>query len=90
MNEERLRKKKKKVSVLFFLSTNQKLDEICNRMNRSKSGLIRLITLEWMDRMIKKGKYLEKSFHMCLITNSSFSLSFPSVSNIQYVKVTDE
>jgi len=53
MIEERLSKKKKKVSVLFSLSTNRKLDEICNRMDRSKSGLIRLITLEWIEKVIK-------------------------------------
>ena len=51
IEEQRL--KKKKVSVLFSLSTNEKLDEICNRMDRSKSGLIRLVTMEWMDRMLK-------------------------------------
>jgi predicted DNA-binding protein len=55
IEEERLRKKKKKVSVLFSTSTNERLDILCDKMSRSKSGLIRLITLEWMDRMLKKG-----------------------------------
>lgn len=55
IEEERLKKKNKKISVLVSTSVDKKLTEICDRMDRSKSGLIRLITLEWMDRMLKKG-----------------------------------
>jgi len=55
IEEERKRKKKKKVSVLFSTSTNEKLDILCDKMNRSKSNLLRLITLEFIDRMLKKG-----------------------------------
>ena len=55
IEDERRRKKKKKVSVLFSLQTNEKLEILCDKMNRSKSGLIRLVTLEFLDRMLNKG-----------------------------------
>lgn len=55
IEEQRLKKKNKKISVLVSTQMDNKLNEICDRMDRSKSGLIRLITLEWMERMLKKG-----------------------------------
>ena len=50
MIEEKLNRK---VTVLFTRTTNNRLDEICKKMDRSKSNLIRLITIEWMSKVMK-------------------------------------
>jgi hypothetical protein len=43
----------KKVTVLFTRTTNNKLNEICKKMDRPKSNLIRLVMNEWMSKVGK-------------------------------------
>jgi predicted transcriptional regulator len=43
----------KKVTVLFKRTTNNRLDEICRKMDRSKSNLIRLVVSEWVEKVNK-------------------------------------
>lgn len=50
MIEEKLNKK---VTVLFKKTTDQKLNEICRKMDRPKSNVIRLITTDWIDKILK-------------------------------------
>jgi len=47
MIEEKL---SKKVTVLFTRTQNNELNEICRRMDRSKSNLLRLIIQNWIDK----------------------------------------
>ena len=49
MIEEKL---SKKVTVLFSRTTDQKLNEVCKKMYRSKSNLLRLNPGEFMERII--------------------------------------
>jgi hypothetical protein len=53
--EEKLNRK---VTVLFSKTTDKKWNEICQRMNRPKSNLIRLITMEWIEKVMKGQKPL--------------------------------
>ncbi len=50
MIEEKL---SKKVTVLFTRTVDKKLDEICRKMDRSKSNLIRHIVQEWVEKTTK-------------------------------------
>ena len=43
----------KKVTVLFTRTTDNKLNEVCRKMDRSKSNLIRLVMMEWVGKMSK-------------------------------------
>ena len=43
----------RKITVLFSKNTDQKLNEICHKMDRSKSNLIRLVVSEWMGKIMK-------------------------------------
>ena len=42
----------KKVTVLFTRTTNNRLDEICKKMDRSKSNIIRWIVQNWVEKNI--------------------------------------
>lgn len=50
MVEEKL---SKKISVLMSKSDFIKFNQICKKIDRPVSNCIRLITLEWMNRMLK-------------------------------------
>lgn len=52
MIEEKL---SKRVTVLFSKTTDHKLNEICKRMNRPKSNLLRIITNEFIEKVMSKG-----------------------------------
>ena len=47
MIEEKL---SKKVTVLFTRKTDNKLNEICHRLDRSKSNLLRYIIQNWIEK----------------------------------------
>jgi len=42
----------KKVTVLFTRTMNNRLDEICKKMDRPKSNLIRWIIQNWVEKNI--------------------------------------
>ncbi len=42
----------KKVTVLFTRTTNNKLNEICKKMDRPKSNIIRWIIQSWIETNI--------------------------------------
>jgi hypothetical protein len=44
-----------KVSVLFPKTTDNKINEICNLYDRSKSNLIRYIVSDWVEKVVEKG-----------------------------------
>ena len=44
-----------KVSVLFPKTTDNKINEICKRIERPKSNLIRYIVSDWVEKVIEKG-----------------------------------
>jgi len=44
-----------KVSVLFPKTTDNKINEICKRIERPKSNLIRYIVSDWVEKIIEKG-----------------------------------
>ena len=50
MIEEKL---SKKITVLFTRTTNNRLNEICRKTDRTKSNLIRLVMMEWIVKLDK-------------------------------------
>jgi hypothetical protein len=44
-----------KTTVLFTKSIDNKINEICRKIERPKSNLIRWIVQEWVNRVSEKG-----------------------------------
>ena len=52
MIEEKL---SKKVTVMFTRTTNNKLNEICRKTDRTKSNLVRWVIQDWIDKVTVKS-----------------------------------
>jgi hypothetical protein len=50
MIEEKL---SRKVTVLFPRTTDSKINEICRRLDRPKSNLIRWIVVDWVEKVVR-------------------------------------
>ena len=51
MIEEKL---SKKVTVMFTRTTNNRLNEICRKTDRTKSNLVRWVVQDWVDKVTGK------------------------------------